>query len=338
MRNVAARVLAGFALAATAVIVPSMGGADAAPAPVSVLPTKIAFGKVHYGRSVTKTLNVKIAAGWQLDSVESSGDFPTGTPTNCGPGSQTCKIPQTFAPSSLGAQQSTTTIYVCRIADGLCDRAGVSLSGTGTAPVQFLPGKLAFGNVKVGTTAHKTVHLTIDDGWYLNTSYDDQPFSTGTNTCINGPKCQTEAYFAPLVPGAQSGALPFLICPSGGPNTLPCITVPLPATGTGVAPVKFLPAKVTFGSVPVGTTKSRKVNLTIDSGWYLNSGLDDGDFAYGDSTCVGQPHCSVIATFTPSNLGAETGQLLFRMCRSGAPNTPPPACVEVYLPATGKGI
>ena len=338
MRNVAARVLAGLALAATAAIVPSVGSADAAPAPVSVLPTKIAFGKVHYGRSVTKTLNVKIAAGWALSSVDSSGDFPTGTPVNCGPGSQTCKIPQTFAPSELGLQGGQTTIYVCRISDGLCDRAGVSLSGTGTAPVQFLPGKVAFGNVKVGKTASKKVNLTIDDGFYLNSQYEEEPFTTGANNCVGQPKCSTTAYFSPLVVGAQSGVLVFKICPSGGPNVLPCIDIPLPATGTGVAPVKFLPSKLSFGSVPVGGTKSLKVNLNIDSGWYLNSGLDDGDFAYGDSTCVGQPHCTVTATFSPSNLGAETGQLLFRMCRSGAPNNPPPSCVDVYLPAAGKGI
>lgn len=337
MRTHAFRILAGLALIAAAVVLPPVEGADAAPAPVTALPSKIAFGKVHYGQSKTKTVNVKIAAGWQLDSVQSLGDFPTGTPSNCGPGSQACKIPQTFAPTSLGAQESTTTIYVCRISDGLCDRTNVSLTGTGTAPVQFLPAKVAFANVKVGTTKNKKVNLTIDDGWYLNSGADDEPFTWGDTTCVGQPKCSVISSFAPLEVGAMTGTLDFLICPSGGPNTLPCIHVPLPVSGTGTAPVRFTPSKVAFGNVAVGSSKTRKLTLSIDKGWYLNTPYDNGDFTTGGNNCVGQPTCSMPAVFTPSTPGAQSVLMDFIICRSGGPN-PPPSCVTVQLPMTGKGI
>ncbi|KAA1417819.1 hypothetical protein F0U44_16170 [Nocardioides humilatus] len=202
--------------------------------------------------------------------------------------------------------------------------------------VTFSPGQVNFSKVKVGETKSRKVTLHAKDGWYLLGGSDDGVFSWGDSTCVGQPKCTVVATFAPIQVGPKAGTLGFTMCPPAEPNMPPCVDVPLETTGTGVAPVKFAPAKVNFGNVEVGTSKDKKVGLKIDDGWYLNSGGGDGPFYWSDSTCVGQPRCYVKATFDSVIVGPTSGQLLFVICRSGGPN-PPPNCVDVYVPVTGNG-
>jgi Abnormal spindle-like microcephaly-assoc'd, ASPM-SPD-2-Hydin len=155
---VAVAVLALLFMAAWLVVTP--GTADAGTTLFQIAPTKVAFGNVPVGSSVTKTVSVKNISGTsQVMSGSGGAAGVFGGVQNCqgntlAPGSS-CEMLYTFAPTATGVVTGSTS------GSWNGQSYALNFSATGTPQFKIAPTALAFGQVAVGgTSPSKTVKIT----------------------------------------------------------------------------------------------------------------------------------------------------------------------------------
>ena len=95
-----------------------------------------------------------------------------------------------------------------------------------------------------------------------------------------------------------------------------CIGIPYTETGTGVSAASASPSSLSFGSVPINTTVSRDVTISVDAGYRTEvasgSGLNP-PFAFDFDTCgsgggfSGPGTCNVKERYTPTALTSSSG-------------------------------
>jgi hypothetical protein len=143
-------VLALLSIAAWLVVTP--GAADAGTHLFHIAPTKVAFGNVPIGSSVTKTVDVKNVSGTSqvMSGVGGSAGIFGGT-QNCqgqtlAPGGS-CEMFYAFAPTATGP--------VTGSASGSWNGQSFAFkfSATGTPQFKIAPTTLAFGGVALGGTS-----------------------------------------------------------------------------------------------------------------------------------------------------------------------------------------
>jgi hypothetical protein len=100
----------------------------------------------------------------------------------------------------------------------------------------------------------------------------------------------------------------------------------LNVSGTGVLPVTFAPASVTFAPQTVGTTSApQTLTLTNNQTTTLNklSIAASGDFAIASNNCAAtlaaHTSCSFGVTFTPSQTGSVLGSITTTDSAIGSP-------------------
>jgi hypothetical protein len=170
----------------------------------------------------------------RLSSLATSGDFavaPGGTcaPAGVVPAAGFCTVAVTFQPTGTGPRQGALVVG---------DTSGttphvVALSGSGTAPkaagFSVNPGRLAFGQQRVGTTsAARTVVVTNTGTGPLSfgrISVTGNFVRSGgtcstTTTVPAGHTCTVLMKFAPRGTGARTGALSFADNAAGSPQTV----------------------------------------------------------------------------------------------------------------------
>jgi len=198
--------------------------------------------------------------------------------------------------------------------------------GTGIT-VTLSPSSLGFGVQVIETTATKTVTLknwgtatlTISD---IAASAN---FAVSSTTCgsvlLVGKTCAVRVTFTPTVLGTVRGTLSFTDDAQSGPQTVAL-------SGVGVEPATLTPASFTYPLQALGTTSAAKtftftnyqtVALTI-------LGISTkGDFSVSGTTCgaslAARTHCTISVTFTPSQTGTRTGQLVVNDSASNGPQT-----------------
>jgi hypothetical protein len=264
---------------------------------------------------LTNTGNVNLSIQSIQITGTNSGDFAQ---TNNCPGSLSpndgCQISVTFTPTATGTRNAAVTIT---------DNApgspqSVPLTGVGVLPaVTFSPTSLTFPTQLVFTTSKaQPVQLTNNGLGILLISKiaASGPFSQ-TNNCPSslnpGANCTISVRFHPKNKNVFHGAVSVADNAPGSPQT-----VPLKGTGTFV---QLVPAKLNFGSQPVGTRSlARKITLTNKGNSVVKitgiaiTGADAGDFSEintcGKSVASGAS-CFIKVTFKPLAKGRRTGDV-----------------------------
>lgn len=210
---------------------------------------------------------------------------------------------------------------------------GAVTSGTipltgGLAPPEVSPNSLSFGDVVVGTTSPAklvTLKNTGTPTLEISSITPSGDFAISANTCgatLAGKKsCKVSITFTPMALGKVTGTLTFTDDAVNSPQTLPL-------SGTGVEPAALTPASAIYAKQNVGTTSAAKTftltnNQPVDlTGIVIST---TGDFAVSATTCEAslntKAKCAISVTFSPTETGTQTGQLIVHDSASNNPQT-----------------
>ena len=159
----------------------------------------------------------------------------------------------------------------------------------------------------------------------LNAPFGFDFGSCGAGGGFTGPgTCTVKERFSPTATGRRHGTTNVFECPVVGGT---CIGIPFNESGTGVSPASATPNPVSFGNVPINTTRRQTVTITVDAGYRTEvasgSGLN-APFAFDFDTCgtgggfTGPGSARSKERFTPTALGAATGRRTSSSARSSA--------------------
>jgi uncharacterized repeat protein (TIGR01451 family) len=208
------------------------------------------------------------------------------------------------------------------------------------------PASVDYGSVPINTSVTRDITLTIDSGFQIIGASGglNPPFGLNFDTCANGGgftgpgTCNLKETFNPTTVGAASDTLHLFECPTGGGS---CLTIDVPLTGNGVSVRGASPASVNYGDVPINTSVTRDVTLTIDSGYQLigASGGLNPPFSLSFDTCAngggftGPGTCNLKETFNPTTLGPASDTLHVFECPTGGGS-----CLTIDIPLSGRGV
>ena len=280
--------------------------------------TSLSFGNVAVGNNkiqsvtITNTGSTAIklsdvsatGAGYTLAGGNSSVTIPAG---------QSGTLQIQLAPASAGVINGSLSIE-SNAANSLLK---IALTGTGTEPVlAVLPGKVQFGNVKVGQNTTQAVTLVNNGNVDLVLSAAQISGSgfamsglTFPSTIAAAKNLSFNVKFAPSAAQGMTGNIKFV---DNAPNSIQ--SVELAGTGTSEnAALVATPGSVSFGNVTVGGSGSQSVTLTnsgasaiaisqaaaTGTGFSI-SGLSPMTLNAGQTT-------TFMAKFAPTATGSATG-------------------------------
>jgi hypothetical protein len=145
--------------------------------------------------------------------------------------------------------------------------------------------------------------------------------------------------FTPTSQSASSGTTNVFECPIAGGS---CIPIPYSVSGTGVSAASASPSSVGFGNVPVNTTATRDVSITVDAGYRAQLASGSGinaPFAFDLDTCgtgggfTGPGTCNVKQRFSPTAATASSGTTnVFECPVAGG------SCIAIPISVSGTGV
>ena len=180
--------------------------------------------------------------------------------------------------------------------------------------VTLTPNLLTFTSQVLGTSSSsKAVTLKNTGRSTLNISSMVASGGFATTSCPSsiaaGATCQFNVSFAPGTLGPVNGAI--TIVDSANPSTQV-----LNLTGTGIAPVTFSAASISFSSTAIGSTSAPKsITLTNQLATSITMGAvaTSGDFNVSSNGCTGSVAgggtCTIAVTFSPTLKGTISGAL-----------------------------
>jgi hypothetical protein len=328
-------------------------------------PSSLTFGSQAVGTASApqQLLITNTGSGvLQISSLAITGDFTesdTCSGQSLAPGN-TCDINVTFAPTVIGTDTGTLTIYA-NVPNG--GQLTVPLSGTGTqgAAITLTPASLCFLPTLIGQTTSQSCQST---GPPTQTGGNVQPgqsiviantggaaasitsitvtgdFAIVSNTCgtslaaanTSGDSCTVSITFTPMSSGLLNGTL--TVVDSAGTQT-----APLTGTGMTAATDLLSPTGLTFAAQPIGTqSPSQQVTLTNngdESVQDITVQSSTTDFVAVNncgSTLTGHTSCAILVSFLPSIIGTDTGTLTVSdVITSGSTHTQ-------QITLTGTGI
>ena len=246
-------------------------------------------------------------------------------------GSQVVDV--TFTPTAIGARSANLTINHDDMVTG--SPSTVAVDGNGINPIiGIAPSPLTFGDVLIatpsilaltvsntGTTNLVVTSITSDDGQFVPgiTSFTVAPSG---NQIVN-------ITFTPTATGARSGTLSIIHNATTGSTTVPI-------SGNGINPISGVaPSPLTFGDVLI-TAPSLSLPLTVSNTGttnlvVTNIASDDGRFVPDVTSFTVAPSGSQVVnvTFTPSSIGARSGNLTINHNAAAGSTT---------VPMSGSGI
>ena len=200
--------------------------------------------------------------------------------------------------------------------------------------VTVSPTSIQFPNQRVGTTsAAYTVTVQNDPKGKLQISgiQASAPFSQ-TNNCGSslGPNqsCTIQVTFSPTAMQAYSGTLSISNSGPGSPEVVAL-------SGSGVVPVTFSPAQVSFSNQATGTTSSaHAVTMTnnLSTTLAISSIQTAAPFAVTSncgSSLAGGASCTLSVTFSPTAAQSYTGAITVMDSDASSPQT---------IPLSGTGV
>lgn len=281
----------------------------------SMSPAELTFAPAQTGQtSAPQTVTVTNTGTDDLTFTGvgvATGGTDFGQSNNCGVVAvgQTCVVSVAFTPSASSTR--TGTLGFAHNGGGL---AMVNLTGQGAAPAGTLT-NVAFGNVRVGTSANGTASLRNTGIGPLTVSAGAQVqgagFTLGVNSCPSSlaanATCSVTVSYSPAA--AQSHTGQFTVTTGAG-----ALTSTLVGAGIqGVASVS--PSSLSFATRQVATTSPVQAVTVNNSGsdTVTISGISvvagQMDFAQSNNCTQLAPgaSCTVNVSFTPSQAGARTG-------------------------------
>ena len=235
------------------------------------------------------------------------------------------------------AELFSATVWACTLAMLLSDPAQGGMAN---------PSTVNFGNVPINTTVTRNVAITIDAGYYIANASGagtSAPFGFNYGTCIGvggftGPgTCTAIASFDPTIVGIVAEVINILECPVGGGF---CGTITFNVLGMGVSVAAANPPLVDFGSLPINTTATRSVTITVDAGHQISftTGGINPPFGFTFGTCfttigfTGPGNCTVNESFSPTSPGAVSGTTMLAECPIHV------ACIQIPFNVKGTGV
>jgi hypothetical protein len=302
---------------------------------MTVTPASYGFGSVKNG---SKAVKVIVVHNYQTNPVSLSegfsgpnaGDFSVtgGTCTSTLAKTSVCTLIVTFAPTAVGTESATMT--VTDSPDPLSPSGyPVSFTALATIPESVSPTSLHYANVY--QTASKTLSVTVTNkatsgpitltGTSIGGANAGDFAVTGGNcpmpsgSLAASSSCTYAVTFTPSKEAAESGSLSIFVAedPNGGPAAIAL-------SGTGVTPVRVVPASIAFGTVAGGhSSPNRTVTVINDGGAAVSlsesvGGANFADFAVTGGTCGSSlsgagASCTYTLKFTPSIDGAESATI-----------------------------
>ena len=202
-----------------------------------------------------------------------------------------------------------------RVGGALIIGISVLLATCGTASAASAePASVAFGDVPINTTATRDVSITVDAGYrtqLASGSGINAPFSFDFDTCgagggFAGPgTCNVKQRFSPTARRRRRGRR---TCSSARSRAAAVSRSPTRVSGTGREPAAASPSSVRFGDVPINTTATRDVSITVDAGYRTQLASGSGinaPFSFDFDTCgagggfAGPGTCNVKQRFSP---------------------------------------
>jgi hypothetical protein len=297
--------------------------------PLTGKPTSLAFGTVTVGttsspQTLTLTNNQKtsLTIGFSASTnytAVGSGTTPCGTTLA---GKATCTMSVTFSPTSNGLINGAVTLNTSAAPLTEMIRLTGTGAGGGTAPLTFSPASLSFNNQLVGTTSKaKTVTVTNSSTGSITINSLSAPgeysaFGSGTTPCPTtlaaGKTCTFSVTYNPDETGNFIVGIGIADSSTVSPQVYK-------ASGTGVLPLTFSPASLTFATQSVGTVSAAQtVTMTNNQSTTvtLNGITASGDYtavAGGSTPCGGSiaagKTCTFNVTFSPTLAGTIAGDV-----------------------------
>jgi Abnormal spindle-like microcephaly-assoc'd, ASPM-SPD-2-Hydin/NHL repeat len=305
------------------------------PSAIGFSPPTLTFSQNVGTTGASQTLTISNFGGSPLNGLSllaSDGFSQTNNcPTVLSAGSS-CTVSIAFTPQAAG--DVVGALNVSDDSGNLGPAQVVALNGTGTVPAaSAAPATVSFSSQVVGTSSTaKTITLSSTGSGPLTVAsvVATAPFSQ-TNNCSGsfapGSSCSIQVTFAPTLIGSASGTI--TITDDAGTQTVVL-------SGAGSAPVSLSSTRLSFGTLPVGSTSSvRTVTLTnrLKVALSMTSVAVSGPFAVASSTCgasvAAGASCTVGVTFSPTDIGTVTGGLTFTDSAATSPQV-------VTLSGTGR--
>ena len=164
--------------------------------------------------------------------------------------------------------------------------------------------------------------ITVDSGYRTEVASGsglNAPFAFDFGSCgagggFTGPgTCTVTERFAPTSVAAASGTTNVFECPVAGGS---CTGIPFDVQGAGVSVASASPNPVGYGNVPINTTVSSTVTISVDAGYRTEvasgSGLN-APFGFDFGSCgagggfTGPGTCTVSERYSPTATGPASG-------------------------------
>jgi len=240
------------------------------------------------------TITITPANGFDGSVSFSASGLPSGVTAAFSPDPATSASTLTLTASGT-ATAGTVTVTVTGTSGSLTQITSLTLTVIPTTTVALLPTSLNFGNEVINNTSGaRTVTVR----------------NTGNATLAVGKTCGVKVTFTPTQLGAVAGTLSFTDNTLNSPQTVAL-------SGEGVEPATLTPTSATYAKQVVGRTSAAKTfTLTNNQTVELTSiGISTtGDFAVSATTCgtslAAKAKCAISVTFTPTQTGTRTGQLI----------------------------
>jgi len=315
---------------------------------LSISPASESFGTVTVGStSAAKTVTLTNNTSATLDYafLASSNYTATGSgksPCNGALAKKAkCTISVTFTPTANGTADGSLAVSSASFPTLAADLSGTG-SGGATAPLTFSPATFKVANTLVGTSSSPvTVTVTNSSASTVNitnftASADYGVTGSGTTPCGGtlgpGASCTVAVTFSPSVAAKLEGAVVFM-------DNASVNTQLYDLSATGILPVTFTPASLTFASQALGKASAAKsLTLTNNQSSTLTlSGIAaSGQFSAvsgGKKPCGATVNahstCTLEVTFTPAQAGTIPGALTITHSATGSPQ-------NVKLSGTGQ--
>jgi hypothetical protein len=242
-----------------------------------------------------------------------------------------CTVSVSFSPTANGTADGSLAVFSASFPTELAALTGVG-SGGGTAPLTFSPATLKVANTLVGASSSAvTVTVTNSSASTVNiTNFVASPdygvIGNGTTPCGGtlgaGDSCTIAVTFKPSIVGKLDGSVVFM-------DNAAVNTQIYDLSATGVLPVTFAPASLTFASQSLGTTSAAKtITLTNNQASTLTlTGIAaSGQFSAAPggtkpcgSTVNADSKCTFEVTFTPAQTGTIPGAVTVTHSAFGSP-------------------
>ncbi len=318
-------------------------------------PASVNFGNVPINTTVERLITITVDAGYRTEIASGGGinaPFSFSFDT-CGTGGgfagpATCTVKQRFTPTAAVPSSGTTNVFECPVVGGSCIPISYSVSGTGVSIHAADPSTVDFGNVPIGTTAERSVTITVDAGYRtqlasgtgINLPFSFDFDSCGTSGGFTGPGvCTVKQRFTPTSATASSGTTNVFECPVVGGS---CIPISYSVTGSGISTRGADPASVDFGDVPINTTVEQLITITVDAGYRTQLASGSGinvPFSFDFDSCgagggfAGPGTCTVKQRFTPNSPTTSSGTTnVFECPVAGG------TCLAIPYSVTGTGV